>query len=318
MEQGSLPGRRPKRESPWPHRLALVTAGATFLLLLAGGLVTTTGAGLAVPDWPTTFGYNMFTYPWSKMVGGIFYEHSHRLLGSVVGLLTILLAVALWLAEPRRWVRWLGWVALGAVILQGILGGLRVIWLEDRLAIIHGVLAQAFFALTVALTLFTSREWRCPPSPLEAGAVPPLFRLCGLATGGLFLQLVFGALLTHGGGFLTAHLGLAGVLALLIPGLTTRILTRHADRPGLVRPASLLCGLVILQLLLGLGAYLNRLTSIPLPFQAVLGLALPVSHRLTGSLLLVTSLVLTLRVYRLRVAARAAAYPGGMPRQVPA
>jgi len=318
MEQGSLPGRRPKRESPWPHRLALVTAGATFLLLLAGGLVTTTGAGLAVPDWPTTFGYNMFTYPWSKMVGGIFYEHSHRLLGSVVGLLTILLAVALWLAEPRRWVRWLGWVALGAVILQGILGGLRVIWLEDRLAIIHGVLAQAFFALTVALTLFTSREWRCPPSPLEAGAVPPLFRLCGLATGGLFLQLVFGALLTHGGGFLTAHLGLAGVLALLIPGLTTRILTRHADRPGLVRPASLLCGLVILQLLLGLGAYLNRLTSIPLPFQAVLGLALPVSHRLTGSLLLVTSLVLTLRVYRLRGAARAAAYPGGMPRQVPA
>ena len=318
VEQGSLTVRGPDRESPWPHRLALVTAGATFLLLLAGGLVTTTGAGLAVPDWPTTFGYNMFTYPWSKMVGGIFYEHSHRLLGSVVGILTILLVVALWLTEPRRWLRWLGWVALFAVILQGILGGLRVIWLEDRLAIIHGVLAQAFFALTAALTLFTSQEWRREPSPLEGSAVLPLLRLCGLTTGGISLQLVFGALLTHVGARLDAHLGLAGLLAILIPGLTTRILTRHADRPGLVRPASVLCGLLILQLLLGLGAYMNRFTSIPLPFHEVLGLALPVSHRLTGGLLLVTSLVLTLRVYRLRGVAKPAAYRGEMPRQVPA
>jgi cytochrome c oxidase assembly protein subunit 15 len=310
--------RRRGRESPWPYRLSLVTAGATLLLILAGGLVTSTGAGLAVPDWPTTFGYSMFTYPWSKMVGGIFYEHSHRLLGSLVGILTILLVVALWLTEPRRWLRWLGWVALGAVILQGILGGLRVIWLEDRLAVIHGVLAQAFFALTVALTLFTSQEWRREPSPLEGGAVLPLLRLCALTTGGIYLQLLFGALLTHVGARLDAHLGLAGLLAILIPGLATRILTRHADRPGLVRPASLLCGLLILQVLLGLGAYMNRFTSIPLPLQAILGLALPVSHRLTGGLLLVTSLVLTLRVYRLRGVEKPAAYRGEMPRQVPA
>jgi cytochrome c oxidase assembly protein subunit 15 len=298
--------------------LALVTAGATFLLILAGGLVTTTGAGLAVPDWPTTFGYSMFTYPWSKMVGGIFYEHSHRLLGSLVGILTILLVVALWLTEPRRWLRWLGWVALGAVILQGVLGGLRVIWLEDRLAIIHGVLAQAFFALTAAVTLFTSREWRREPSPLQGGAVFPLLRLCGLTTGVIFLQLVFGALLTHVGARLDAHLGLAGLLALLVPGLATRMLTRHTDRPELARPATVLCGLLILQLLLGLGAYMNRFTSIPLPFQDVLGLTLPVGHRLTGGLLLVTSLVLTLRVHRLRGAEKPAAYRGELPRQAAA
>ncbi|MGE5849947.1 MAG: COX15/CtaA family protein [Candidatus Methylomirabilota bacterium] len=314
----SLLGRGAGRESPWPHRLALGTAGATFLLILAGGLVTTTGAGLAVPDWPTTFGYSMFTFPWSGMVGGIFYEHSHRLLGSLVGSLTILLIVTLWLLEPRRWLRWLGVAALALVILQGVIGGLRVIWLADRLAIIHAVLAQAFLALTVALTLFTSQEWRREPPPLEGGAVLPLLRLCGLTTGVISLQLVFGALLTHVGARLDAHLGLAGLLAILIPGLATRILTRHADRPGLVRPASLLCGLLILQLLLGLGAYMHRFTSIPLPFQEILGLVVPVSHRLTGALLLVTSLVLTLRVYRLRRVERPAAYRGEMPRQVPA
>src|SRR5437870_10964538 len=112
--------------SPWPHRLAVALACATFPLLFIGGLVTSKGAGLAVPDWPTTFGYNMFLYPWSKMIGNIFYEHSHRLFASAVGLLTIALAVTFWFAERRPWVRWLGVAELGWVIVQGILGGLRV------------------------------------------------------------------------------------------------------------------------------------------------------------------------------------------------
>lgn len=310
--------RRAGAPSAWPHRLALVTAGATFLLILAGGLVTSTGAGLAVPDWPTTFGYTMFTYPWSMMVGGIFYEHSHRLIGSVVGLLTLALAMSLLMVESRRWLRWLGVLALALVILQGILGGLRVIWLADRLAIIHGALAQAFFALTVALVLFTSQEWRSQPWILDTSAVLPLLRLCGLTTGGIYLQLILGALLTHVGIRLDAHLGLAGLLAILIPALAARILTRHADRPGLVRPAVILCGLLVLQLLLGVGAYVNRFTSIPIPFHSILGLGLPVGHRLTGGLLLVTSLVLTLRVSRLRGVAKPATYRGEMPGQVPA
>ncbi len=141
------------------NRLALTTAWATGLLLVIGGLVTSKGVGLAVPDWPTTFGYNMFLYPWSKMVGGIFYEHSHRLVASGVGLLTLILAVLLWLREPRKWVRWLGTIAIALVILQGVLGGLRVVLLEQMLAMIHGSLAQVFFALMVSLALFTSREW---------------------------------------------------------------------------------------------------------------------------------------------------------------
>src|SRR5262245_5852427 len=103
----------PSSFSPWPHRLALVLAWATFPLLFIGGLVTSLGVGMAVPDWPTTFGYNMFLYPWSKMIGGIFYEHSHRLVASAVGLLTIGLALTFWVYERRRWLRWLGVAALG-------------------------------------------------------------------------------------------------------------------------------------------------------------------------------------------------------------
>src|ERR687898_1549078 len=119
--------RRSKHPSVWPHRLSVALACATFALLLIGGLVTSKGVGLAVPDWPTTFGYNMFLYPWSKMIGAIFYEHSHRLVAAFVGLLTIALAVIFWLRERRAWLRWLGVVALALVITQGVLGGLRVV-----------------------------------------------------------------------------------------------------------------------------------------------------------------------------------------------
>src|SRR5687767_3511012 len=109
------------------HRLALVTVAATFVLILFGGLVTNTGAALAVPDWPSTFGHNMFLFPWSGMIGGVFYEHSHRLIGAVVGLLTLALAAALWPRGGR--LRMLGLIALGVVIAQGVIGGLRVILL---------------------------------------------------------------------------------------------------------------------------------------------------------------------------------------------
>jgi cytochrome c oxidase assembly protein subunit 15 len=110
------------------HRYATIVAGATLLLIVAGGLVTSTGSGLSVPDWPTTYGWSMFTFPLSKMVGGIRYEHTHRLIASTVGMLTIILAIALWMGDPRRWARILGLVALAAVIAQGILGGITVLW----------------------------------------------------------------------------------------------------------------------------------------------------------------------------------------------
>ena len=136
------------------YALALTTLAATGVLILLGGLVTNTGAALAVPDWPSTFGHNMILFPWSRMVGGILYEHSHRLMGALVGLLTLALAGALWRRSGR--LRRLGLIAVVAVVVQGLLGGLRVVLLADTLAIFHGVLAQAFFALLASIALLTA------------------------------------------------------------------------------------------------------------------------------------------------------------------
>src|SRR5713101_2978337 len=177
-----------------PHRLAVVTAAVTVLLIFVGGLVTNTGSAMAVPDWPTTFGYNMFLYPWSRMVGGILYEHSHRLIGSVVGLLTIALALVLWRKESRPWLRWLGVVALGAVIAQGVLGGLRVVLLQQTLAILHACFAQAFFALTASLALLTSAEWKTPPVKKVAAEASRVQHIGLLTSGFRYGQLILGAI----------------------------------------------------------------------------------------------------------------------------
>src|SRR3954471_7961510 len=123
-------------------------------------MVTSKGVGLAVPDWPTTFGYNMFLFPVSKWIGGILFEHTHRLLASACGLLTIVLAIWLWRKEERAWVRPLGFVAVGAVILQGVLGGIRVTMLKDEIGIFHACLAQGFLALLVFIALLTTKFWR--------------------------------------------------------------------------------------------------------------------------------------------------------------
>src|SRR4030081_2453668 len=136
-----------RRHSAWLNRFAWFSAAATLLLICSGGMVTSKGVGLAVPDWPTTFGYNMFLFPVSKWIGGVLFEHTHRLIASAVGLLTIVLAIWLWRSEERQWVRNLGLIALGAVVLQGVLGGLRVTMLRDEIGIFHACFAQAFLGL---------------------------------------------------------------------------------------------------------------------------------------------------------------------------
>src|SRR5262245_7832603 len=163
----------------WAHRLACVTAGATVGLIVAGGVVTNTGAALAVPDWPTTFGHNLFLFPWSGMIGGVLVEHGHRLLGAAIGLLTVVLGVTLVATDSRRWVRGLGLLAVALVCLQGLIGGLRVVLHQDTLAIVHGCLAQLFFALLVGLAVVTGRAWR-DPSIVPARA-RPLMPLAGVA-----------------------------------------------------------------------------------------------------------------------------------------
>jgi cytochrome c oxidase assembly protein subunit 15 len=299
MENTSMWSHHGSNESPWPHLLALITTGATILLILAGGVVTATGAGLAVPDWPTTFGYNMFTFPLSGMVGGILYEHSHRLIGSLVGLLTLALAVSLWVADRRRWVRWLGAAGVLAVVFQGVLGGLRVVLVAGELALLHGVLAHAFLGLAAGLALFTSRAWKTEAIPLPVGAAGRLSGWLLLVTVGTYVQIALGAVVTHTGRRLDAHLGLAVLLSVLVPVLTHRVRARFGGRPELTRPARLLLLFWIVQLFLGLGAYGMRLGGVQSPMLSFLALFFPVAHRLGAASMLVVSLVLTLQAFRL-------------------
>jgi len=179
----------------WLNRFAWLTVVATLLLICSGGMVTSKGVGLAVPDWPTTFGYNMFLFPASKWIGGVFFEHTHRLIASTVGMLTIILAVWLWCAESRRWVHMLALAAVGAVILQGILGGLRVTMLKDEIGIFHACLAQAFFALMVIIALVTSRSWSEQIPAIRDGKL--LRAIALLTTVLIYIQLALGATMRH-------------------------------------------------------------------------------------------------------------------------
>src|SRR5438067_6299256 len=182
----------------WLNRFAWLTFVATLLLICSGGMVTSKNVGLAVPDWPTTFGYNMFLCPVSKWVGGILFEHTHRLMGSLVGFLSIILAAWLWLREERRWVRNLGMVALLGVILQGILGGLRVTMMKDEIGIFHACVAQAFLGLLVVIALATTNFWQMLANlridPLKLTQIKTLAIGITLA---IYLQLALGATMRH-------------------------------------------------------------------------------------------------------------------------
>ena len=269
------------------YRLALATLAATCVLILLGGLVTNTGAALAVPDWPNTFGYNMVLFPWSRMVGGILYEHSHRLMGALVGLLTLILAGALWREGGR--LRRLGLVAVAAVIAQGLLGGLRVVLLADTLAIFHGCLAQAFFALLAVITLLTAPRGRVAAAPVE----PALRGLAVLAAALVYVQIVFGALLTHAGR-IDLHLAGAVLVFAMVPIVAAQL--RRTGDAVAVPVSHLVTVLLGIQLLLGIGSYLVRPPAIWIPGEQLMVTALPVAHRLVGSLILAATAVLAVRV----------------------
>jgi cytochrome c oxidase assembly protein subunit 15 len=185
------------RHHPALFWFAVLTAFTTFLLIGLGGLVTSHEAGMSVPDWPTTYGYNMFVFPLDKWIGGIFYEHSHRLLASAVGLMTTILAVWLWARDSRPWLHWLGIAAFLLVIAQGILGGLRVRWNLDWLGVPHGAVAQIFLVLTASIAIFTSRWWM-EAEPKQQISVPRglrshVFYLTLL----IFVQLMIAATIRH-------------------------------------------------------------------------------------------------------------------------
>jgi cytochrome c oxidase assembly protein subunit 15 len=278
----------------WLHRYALLTAAATFCLIIAGALVTSHEAGLAVPDWPLSYGQLM-----PPMVGGIFWEHGHRMVATFVGILTIGLAVWLWRSEPRRWVRRLGWAALGAVVLQGLLGGLTVLFLLPRpVSIAHASLAQIFFCLTVSMALFTSSAWLHEQPRRRENSEPSLRRLSAATTIAVFLQLILGAAYRHDAAGIVPHLVGAALVTFGVIWVWRRIRREHADDSALRFPATVLAGLLLFQLLLGGAAYWIRLATAEAPQPQLLMVVLTVAHVATGALVLASSLVVSLQAHR--------------------
>jgi len=299
------------------HRYTKFLAGCTILLILAGSLVTSNGAGLSVPDWPTTYGWNLFTFPPSMWVANIFYEHGHRLIASAVGVLTVLLVIWLWLSDAAPWVRRTGAAALSAVIAQGILGGVTVLFfLPPAVSTAHAALAEIFFCLIVSLALFTSPGWNEPHATVDDR------RLRGWATATtlvIYAQILIGATMRHTGAGLAipdfpwmfghvipdrwsqavaihfAHRLGAIAVVIATASLAAHIWRHHASRPQLAVPAVLLLLLVLAQLTFGA---LNVLSGLRPWVNS--------AHVVVGALVLTTSLVVTLRSWQSRFpAARA-------------
>ena len=284
------------------HRFTLFVTGATLFLIVAGALVTSHDAGLAVPDWPLSFGKVM-----PEMVGNVFWEHGHRMVATTVGILVIILNIWLWRREKRAWVRRLGLVALIAVCAQGLLGGLTVmLMLPLAVSTAHATLAQLFFCTMVSLSVFTSPSWDVPRESLEEKGSFSLRYLAVAAAACILIQLVLGATLRHSAtwdqhlptSLLLTHLGGALMVLLILSSTVITTFRRYAGETYLTRPAQIAAGLLVIQLSLGVAAYLARLASPngPQPLKPMVGIT--VAHVACGALVFAATIVLTLRTFR--------------------
>jgi cytochrome c oxidase assembly protein subunit 15 len=282
----------------------VLTVWATLVLLLLGAVVTTFRVGMADPVWPT-YPWHLLLISWEEPSAGFLIEHSHRLAGYVVGCCVIVLAIGLWLTDPRRWLRWLGGLALLGVVLQGLLGGFRVrlnALLGTDLATIHGCFAQIVFCLLVSIAVFTSRGWFAPVAPGTR------FRACVrrwslIVTALLYLQIVLGAVLRHtlSGVAQRGHMLTAFVVVAALVWLANITLENQAGEKALRRAVLWLAGLVALQVLLGVEAYVRRFaTGIPPEMQQVTvsQAATRTAHVLIGFVVLAASVVVVLRAHR--------------------
>ena len=280
------------------HRFAVFTACATFVLIIAGALVTSNDAGLSVPDWPTSYGHVFRLPPW---IGGIRYEHSHRIIAGFTILLTC--GIALWtlFAERRRWMKALAFGALGTIVAQAVLGGMTVRhFLPPAVSTAHAAVAQTFFCIAIAIAVFTGRRWvEEIPQPGSDDGHPTLLTLSLLSIFILYVQLILGAMFRHHGMPWWPHVLNAVVVALLLTWTGVRAMLQFPRIDAIRRPAVLLLFLLVIQLCLGFAAFLTRVVwgaDAPQPeFSRVLS---TVAHVATGALLLATTVVLALQVWR--------------------
>jgi heme a synthase len=294
------------------HGFAVFTACCTFLLIIAGALVTGNDAGLAVPDWPLSYG--SLTPP---MIGGIFYEHGHRMVASFVGFLTVILAFWLWKKDDRPFVRRLGWIALAVVVTQGILGGITVLFfLPAPISVMHACLAQAFFCIVSSLALLTSESWKHSVSDVTGDVKGISMRqLSSWTVAAVYAQLILGAALRHSKAGLLWHVIGAFVVTILAVWTVARVYKYYANVAALFRPAMILGILLAAQLSLGVGSYLVRLASREDVQPGALMVAVTTAHVATGAAVLVTSLVLALRCRRLLIPAEAKLQMTSVPQE---
>ena len=274
-------------------------AGTTLLLIVLGALVTSNDAGLSVPDWPTSFG-SLYKIP--PMVGGVKYEHGHRMFAEFVGLLIIAMAVWTQRLEQRNWMKLMGWIALAAVIGQGVLGGLTVLFhLPWAISTAHATLAQTIFCVVTAMALFTSRGWLQDSEPIvEHGIAPSTPTLTALTAACVWVQLILGAAFRHTGIKLLPHLIGACVVTAMLCWTVVRVLSHFGNVPELRRPVQLMLALLMVQLGLGFASYATRLQWMLDAPQPTTGIVIStVSHVAGGALLLATTVILAIQTRRM-------------------
>lgn len=280
------------------HRFAVFTACATFTLIIAGALVTSNDAGLSVPDWPTSYGHVLRLPPW---IGGIRYEHSHRMIAGFTILLTASIALWTFLADRRRWMKALALGALGTIIVQAVLGGMTVLkFLPPAISTAHAAVGQTFFCIAVAIAIFTGKQWvEQMPQTVADEHHPSLLTLSLLSIFILYVQLILGAMFRHHGMPWWPHVLNAFLVALLLTWTGVRAMVSFSRVAAIRRPAVLLLFLLVIQLCLGFAAFLTRViwgADAPQPETAMI--LSTVAHVAVGALLLATTTVLTIQVWR--------------------
>lgn len=277
------------------HSFAIFTAFSTLVLLMAGALVTSNDAGLSVPDWPLSYGSWM-----PPMVGGIFYEHGHRMIAAFVGTLSIVLAVWLWKADDRHWVRWLGVSALGLVICQGLLGGITVrFFLPPAVSSAHATLAQLFFITVIAIAMVTSKWWRSDLPELEDSGSPALRSLAVATTAVIIVQLFLGAAFRHNAFGIQPHLVGAALVTIFVVLTSRAVRKRFGTVRDLRRCSKFLNMFFGIQILLGIAAYWVTIAYHDAAQPMPLFVTVTVAHVLGGALTLASSFILTLTAFRL-------------------
>jgi len=276
------------------HRFCVLLATCTLFLVIAGASVTSNQAGLSVPDWPLSYGQVM-----PEMKGGVFFEHGHRMIATVVGFLTVILAVWLWRADDRSWMRRLGWASLAAVIIQGVLGGITVLFLLPKaVSISHACLAQLFFCTTIALSLFTSSEWRRGPVLVYDQGWPSLRSVAVVVPPLVLLQIAMGAGYRHRAFGILPHVIGAVVVAAIILLFAVFVLVQFPRHEALRRSASLLLGISLVQVLLGIVAYFTRVNSLASDAPQAAMVWATVAHVGLGALTMGACVALSIQVLR--------------------